>query len=43
MRADLVMKLVDGSFKPGAMDFMAGTIKTSHVGLLLRLQQAFGI
>jgi putative sterol carrier protein len=41
MRGDLFMKLIDGSYKPGAMDFVTGKIKTSDVNLLLRLQQAF--
>jgi putative sterol carrier protein len=43
MRAELFMKLVDGSYQPGAMDFMTGKLKTNNVDLLLRLRQAFGI
>ena len=43
MRAALFRRLVDGTFKPGAIDFMTGKIKTSDLGLLLRLQQAFGM
>lgn len=43
MRAELFMKLVDGSYKPGAMDFMTGKLKTNNLDLLLRLRQAFGI
>jgi putative sterol carrier protein len=43
MRAELFMKLVDGSYKPGAMDFMTGKLKTNNVDLLLRLRQAFGM
>lgn len=43
MRADLFMKLVDGSYKPGAMDFMTGKLKTNNIEALLRLRQAFGI
>lgn len=43
MRAELFMKLVDGSFKPGAMDFMTGRLKTNNIEALLRLRQAFGI
>ena len=41
--AELFRKLVDGSWKPGVMDFMSGKIKTSDVDLLQRLQQAFGL
>ena len=40
--ADLFMKLVSGSYKPGLTDFMSGKIKTSDLDLLKRLQQAFG-
>jgi hypothetical protein len=43
MRADLFARLVDGTFKPGALDFMTGKLKTSDVNLLLRLREAFGI
>jgi len=43
MRADLFMKMVDGSYKPGALDFMTGKLKTNNIELLLRLRQAFGI
>jgi long-chain acyl-CoA synthetase len=41
--AELFVKLVDGSWKPGASDFMLGKIKTSDVLLLRRLQEAFGL
>jgi putative sterol carrier protein len=43
MRADLFMKLVDGSYKPGAMDFMTGKLKTNNLDLLLLMRQAFGM
>jgi hypothetical protein len=43
MRAEVFRRLVDGSFKPGAIDFMTGKIKTNDINLLLRLQQAFGM
>jgi putative sterol carrier protein len=43
MRADLFMKMVDGSYKPGALDFMTGKLKTNNIELLLQLRQAFGI
>ena len=43
MRADLFMKLLDGTYKPGAMDFMTGKLKTNNVEALLRLRQAFGM
>lgn len=43
MRKDLFAGLLDGSFKPGAFDFMTGKIKTNDVNLLLRLRQAFGM
>jgi long-chain acyl-CoA synthetase len=41
--AALFAKLVDGSWKPGVMDFMSGKIKTSDVGRLQLLQKAFGL
>jgi long-chain acyl-CoA synthetase len=41
--ADLFMKLVDGTWKPDAKDFLMGKIKTSDVLLLRRLQEAFGL
>jgi hypothetical protein len=43
MRAELFMGMLDGSFKPGPIDFMTGKIKTNDVNLLLRLREAFGI
>jgi putative sterol carrier protein len=43
MRKDLFARLLDGSFKPGAFDFVTGKIKTNDVNLLLRLRQAFGM
>ena len=42
MSADLFIKMVDGSYKPGALDFMTGKLKTNNIELLLRLRQAFG-
>ena len=42
MRADLFVKVMNGSYKPGAMDFALGKIKTNDIGLLMRLRQAFG-
>jgi long-chain acyl-CoA synthetase len=41
--ADQFVKLVDGSWKPDARDFMLGKIKTNDVLLLRRLQEAFGL
>jgi long-chain acyl-CoA synthetase len=41
--ADLFTKLVDGTWKPDAKDFMLGRIKTSDVLLLRRLQEAFDL
>ena len=41
--AELFVKLVEGSWKPGVMDFTTGRIKTSDVLLLRRLQEAFGL
>ncbi len=41
--AELFAKLVAGTWKPGAMDFMSGKIKTSDVEKLQRLQKAFGL
>jgi long-chain acyl-CoA synthetase len=41
--ADNFVKLVNGSWKPNAMDFMSGKIKTSDVLLLRKLQEAFGL
>jgi len=41
--ADLFVKLVEGSWKPDARDFMLGKIKTSDVLLLRRLQEAFDL
>lgn len=43
MPADMFVRMVGGSYKPGAMDFLTGKIKTNDVPLLLKLQQAFGI
>jgi long-chain acyl-CoA synthetase len=42
MRADLFIKMLDGSYKPGALDFMTGKLKTNNIELLLRLRKAFG-
>lgn len=39
--SDLFRRLVDGSYQPGALDFMTGKLKTNDIGLLLRLRQAF--
>jgi putative sterol carrier protein len=41
MRKDLFARLLDGSFKPGALDFVTGKIKTNDLNLLVRLRQAF--
>jgi long-chain acyl-CoA synthetase len=41
--ADLFVKLVNGSWKPDAKDFLLGKIKTSDVLLLRRLQEAFDL
>lgn len=41
--SELFGKLVDGSWKPGFMDFMSGKIKTSDPEKLQRLQKAFGL
>jgi putative sterol carrier protein len=43
MPAELFMKMVAGTHKPGPMDFMTGKIKTSDIDLLQRLQRAFGL
>ena len=42
MPADMFIRMVGGSYKPGPMDFLSGKIKTNDVALLLKLQQAFG-
>jgi long-chain acyl-CoA synthetase len=39
--SDLFLKMIDGSYQPGALDFMTGKLKTNDIGLLLRLRQAF--
>jgi long-chain acyl-CoA synthetase len=41
--SELFVKLVNGTWKPGASDFMLGKIKTSDVLLLRKLQEAFGL
>ena len=41
--SDLFAKLVDGSWKPGFMDFMSGKIKSNDPEKLQRLQKAFGL
>ena len=41
--SDLFLKLLDGSYQPGAFDFMTGKLKTNDIGLLLRLRQAFPV
>jgi long-chain acyl-CoA synthetase len=40
--ADLFVKIMNGTHKPGPMDFMTGKIKTNDIDLLQRLQRAFG-
>src|SRR4029434_1688137 len=40
--ADLFTKMVNGTHKAAPMDFMNAKIKTNDIGLLQRLQQAFG-
>src|SRR5215471_367259 len=39
--ADLFVKMVNGTHKPGPMDFMSGKIKTNDLDLLQRFQRAF--
>ena len=41
--ADLFVKLVQGTWKPGAVDFISGRIKTNDIDLLRSLQTAFGL
>jgi long-chain acyl-CoA synthetase len=41
--SQLFLKLIDGSYQPGAVDFMTGKLKTNDIGLLLRLRQAFAM
>jgi hypothetical protein len=43
MSAALFVSLVEGRFKPGAMDLLSGKIKTSDVDLLQKLQRSFGL
>src|SRR5437762_2363134 len=43
MPAEVFVKLVAGTFKPGAMDLLSGKMKTNDVDLLRRLQQAFDL
>jgi long-chain acyl-CoA synthetase len=43
MPADTFVKLVAGTFKPGAMDLLSGKLKTNDVDLLRRLQQSFDL
>jgi long-chain acyl-CoA synthetase len=43
MAAELFVKLVAGTFKPGAMDLLSGKMKTNDIDLLRRLQQAFDL
>jgi SCP-2 sterol transfer family len=43
MPAAMFIKMVRGTYKPGAMDFLSGKIKTNDVALLLKLQEAFGL
>jgi len=41
--AELFLKLVDGSWKPGVMDVMSGKLKTSDPELLKALQKTFDL
>jgi long-chain acyl-CoA synthetase len=41
--SDLFLKLIDGSYQPGALDFMTGKLKTNDIGLLLQLRKAFAM
>jgi long-chain acyl-CoA synthetase len=41
MPAEMFMRLLGGTYKPGPMDVFSGKIKTNDVGLLMKLQQAF--
>src|SRR4051812_7313264 len=41
MSAPLFVDLVEGRWKPGAMDLLSGKIKTNDVDLLQRLRGAF--
>jgi putative sterol carrier protein len=43
MPAVLFLGLVEGSYKPAAVDFMTGKLKTNDLSLLLRLRQAFAM
>jgi putative sterol carrier protein len=43
MSAPLFVSLVEGRFKPGAMDLLSGKIKTNDIDLLQKLQQSFGL
>jgi long-chain acyl-CoA synthetase len=39
--SELFLKLIDGAYQPGALDFMTGKLKTNDIGLLIRLREAF--
>ncbi|HVR61286.1 MAG TPA: SCP2 sterol-binding domain-containing protein [Polyangia bacterium] len=41
--SELFVKLVQGTWKPGAVDFLSGRIKTNDIDLLRNLQTAFGL
>jgi long-chain acyl-CoA synthetase len=41
--AELFLKLINGTWKPGAVDFISGRIKTNDLDLLRSLQTAFGL
>jgi hypothetical protein len=41
--SDRFLGLIDGSYQPGALDFVTGKLKTNDIGLLLRLRQAFAM
>jgi long-chain acyl-CoA synthetase len=43
MSAPLFVSLVEGRWKPGAMDLLSGKIKTNEIELLKRLQTSFGL
>ena len=41
--SELFVQLVEGTWKPGAVDFLSGRIKTNDIDLLRSLQTAFGL
>jgi long-chain acyl-CoA synthetase len=43
MPGETFIDMVRGAYRPRPMDFVTGKIKTNDIGLLMRLQEAFGI